>query len=145
MMGVSARMMGVHRFTGSLRGATRLGRLSPHGVPSKLTGVLMLSRSLCRSWGLHWLSGVKLRAYDGSMMGVSARMMGVHRFNVLCAFRCFARYYITAGCAVLCPQSAGFAPPQTPPKADRHTTPAPLACRIFELSLCGWAGILHCG
>ena len=26
----------------------------------------MLSRSLCRSWGLHWLSGVKLRAYDGS-------------------------------------------------------------------------------
>ena len=105
----------------------------------------MLSRSLCRSWGLHWLSGVKLRAYDGSMMGVSARMMGVHRFNVLCAFCCFARYYITAGCAVLCPQSAGFAPPQTPPKADRHTTPAPLACRIFELSLCGWAGILHCG
>ena len=50
----------------------------------------MLSRSLCRSWGLHWLSGVKLRAYDGSMMGVSARMMGVHRFNALCAFRCFA-------------------------------------------------------
>ena len=98
----------------------------------------MLSRSLCRSWGLHWLSGVKLRAYDGSMMGVSACMMGVHRFNVLCAFRCFARYYITAGCAVLCAQSAGFAPPQTPPKADRHTTPAPLACRIFELSL--WVG-----
>ena len=36
------------------------------------------------------------------MMGVSARMMGVHRFNVLCAFRCYARCHITAGCAVLC-------------------------------------------
>ena len=67
----------------------------------------MLSRSLCRSWGLHWLGGVKLRAYDGSMMGVSARMMGVHRFNALCAFRCFALLHHRRVRGAV-PQSAGF-------------------------------------
>ena len=95
----------------------------------------MLSRSLCRSWGLHWLSGVKLRAYDGSMMGVSARMMGVHRFNYDGSSPLQRAMRISL---LLCRNPLVFAPPQTPPKADRHTTPAPLACRIFELSL--WVG-----
>ena len=64
-------------------------------------------------------------------------MMGVHRFNALCASRCFALLHHRRVRGAV-PQSAGFAPPQTPPKADRHATPAPLACRIFELSL--WVG-----
>ena len=48
----------------------------------------MLSRSLCRSWGLHWLGGVKLRAYDGSFRAYdgSSPLQRAMRISLLRAF-----------------------------------------------------------
>ena len=68
----------------------------------------MLSRSLCRSWGLHWLSGVKLRVYDGSFRAYDGSSPLQRAMRIL-LLRALSHYRRVRGAVQ---QSARFAPPR---------------------------------